>query len=119
MFAVITFGIARVQAREKVKRYRPRKFWRITEAAFLWVVAAVELLVGRIQDCGIYFAFGWRGRLRLAQRLNDLGPLLHNFVMIFLPGSCDPLQHSFESWLTISLLRRKISAANKGLQIRR
>src|SRR5262249_3582387 len=61
VFAVITFGIARGKAREEVESHWARKFRGITEAAFLWVVAAVELLIGGIQNCDIYFVLGWCG----------------------------------------------------------
>src|SRR5262245_48932298 len=72
VFAVITFGIAPIKAREEVNSHWARKFWRVTKTAFLRVVAAVDLFVGSIQNCAVYFAFTWCGRLRRPQRLNDL-----------------------------------------------
>ena len=45
LFARIALGIAGVESREKIERDWPRKFWRITESAFLWVITAINLPV--------------------------------------------------------------------------
>ena len=50
VFTGIAFGIACVEARQEIKRDWPRKFWRVTEAAFLRVITAIELTVGSIRN---------------------------------------------------------------------
>jgi hypothetical protein len=46
LFPRVAFRISRVKSREEIQRHWPRKFWRITKSAFLWVIAAVKLTVG-------------------------------------------------------------------------
>src|SRR5437667_6069848 len=48
VFAGIALGIACVEPREEIERDWPRKFWRIAEPAFLRVMTAINLTIGRI-----------------------------------------------------------------------
>src|SRR5947209_3690793 len=52
LFAARGFGCPRIQASQKIQRYRAREFWRHTETAFVGVVAPRDLLIGRIQGRG-------------------------------------------------------------------
>src|SRR5438874_5629370 len=54
----IRIRIARVKARQKIKRDRAGKFWGATETAFVCIKSLRELLVSRLQNDGIDFSGG-------------------------------------------------------------
>src|SRR5436190_11054370 len=113
----LAFRIACVESHQEIERHWSRKFWGVTEAAFLWVVAAVNLLVSGIQDSCVDFPLRSCRRLRFAQGRNNLATLFNNLVVILLPSRRDSFKHVFESRLTVPLLWWKISSSDKWLQV--
>ena len=110
----------RVHPSEEVERDRPRKFRRDTEAAFVCVVAARDLLICRFQRRRPQLhRRSPASRFRLSQRGDDLRPLLRDSVVVLLPRERDSLEDFRESGLAIAVRGREISATDKRLQLRR
>src|SRR5205807_6586804 len=88
--------------------------------ALFVVERARKLFVGGLKKLLVDLSSASRLRvLRFAKRLHNLRSLLGNFFVVLFPSGGDPLENFFKSRLTVSIFRRKISSANKRLQIRR
>src|SRR2546422_2282314 len=88
-------GIARlssVGAEKKIQRYRTREFRRASEAAFMGIVGASELLIGYAESFYIELpCSAGRTAFRLLQSRHDLPTLLDDFFVVLLPRRRDPL----------------------------
>src|SRR5262245_2041384 len=105
-----------VNVKEKIKRYRSRKFRRAAEASLLRVITARDLLVCAVDQLSINFSLARTARRRARQGGHDLIPALADFRVVFFPGVCDPAQHLEKARLPVAILRWKIGAANKWLE---
>src|SRR5256714_6587309 len=117
MLPGIRIRIARVEARQKIQRDRPRKFWGTTETAFVRIKSSRKLLVSRLQNNGINFSgrslvFG-----SFAQCINNVRSLPRNFCAIIFPGFGNPLQNSLESRMTKSVFRGEIGSTDKRCEL--
>src|SRR6266446_9486912 len=113
----IRIPIARVEARQKIKRDRARKFWGATETAFLRVKSSRKLLVSRLQNDGINFSGGGLVFGSFAQCINNVRALARDFFAIVLPCFGDSLQNSLESRMTKSVFRWEIGSADKRFEL--
>src|SRR6266404_7493900 len=114
MLAGFTLWIACVKPREKIERDRPRKLRHATEAAFFLIKRASKLLVGFVENLIVDLGgcCGLRG-LRFAQCRHNFRALIDNLFVVLLPSCGNAFQNFFETGLAVTVLRRKISSADK------
>src|SRR5205085_10308058 len=73
VFAALGLRISRVNTREKIQRYRARKFWGDAEPAFVRVVTARDLLISGVESFAAELRAGIShpGDSRFSQRGGD------------------------------------------------
>src|SRR5216683_1032905 len=109
-------AVPRINAKKKIEGHWPRKFRCASEASFVRIVGARQLLVSGVNCLGIKVA-GTIGQAlsRFTQGSDDLIPLPSDFLVVLLPRSSNTFEHFFKTGLTVSIFGRKISPADKRL----